>query len=93
MENSAKLKTGLDSIIDALGKLPATKLKRTAELNSLTDDLNNLNDSWQSKLDAQIPPMPESETIEEVPVKNEVVKSKSKSFYEEFKAAQTETNS
>lgn len=81
----------LDTFLQSLGSLPPAKLKRTAELSSLTESYNSLNSTWSSKLD-----MMQSEyEVQEFPditkpESQSPFKSTSKDFYALIKQAQTE---
>lgn len=87
LENVSDLMNGeLDKTIAALGGLPAVKVKRTAELNSTAQVLNDLSENLNAKLDA-LTPVPDAE----IPEENMLTKPNAKSFYQSLKDSERET--
>ncbi|MGI8495591.1 MAG: hypothetical protein ACR2L1_09815, partial [Pyrinomonadaceae bacterium] len=86
---SAALNPGLDKVIESLGNLPATKVKRTAELNSLAESVGSLNGNLEMNLES-ISSAAETET-ENIKMLTPA-KTNSKTFYQSIKEAQSEEN-
>lgn len=82
-----QLNPGLDKIIESLGNLPATKIKRTAELSSLAESVGSLNGSLEASLES-LGSIAESETenIEMTIPAN----TNAKTFSQRIKTAQSE---
>ena len=77
----------LDKTLTALADLPAAKVKRTAALNVIVENLDNLNGKLGGKLESLNPVPDEAEVIE--PTVSD--KTKAGSFYETLKKAERET--
>lgn len=87
LENVNDLVNGeLDKTIAALGELPAVKVKRTTEINSTAQVLNDLSESLNAKLDALNPAL-----NAEIPSENMPTKPNPKSFYQSLKDSERET--
>ncbi len=86
---SVVLNAELDKIIESIGNLPATKIKRTTELNSIAENINLLNDDLELKLDS----LDRTETVEIETIETTApVKANTKTFYESLKQSQSEQN-
>lgn len=81
-----QINSDLDETMSALGELPATKLKRTAALNSTAEILDGLDGNLKDKLES-LNSAPDAETA----VGNAVpARTKAKSFHETLKQAERE---
>ena len=79
-----QINADLDQTLAALGELPATKVKRTASLNSTAENFDILISNLNAKFEA-LNSLPDLE----MPFEN-TIPPKAKSFYETLKKAETE---
>ncbi len=84
-DSSGDATSELDATLASLGKLPATKAAKTAELKVLAEGLDNLHGTLQSRLESL---NFQTETLPEIAETAPVVKPKPTSFYETLKKSE-----
>lgn len=88
---ASTMSSQLDTILQSLGKLPPVKLKRTAELNSLTDSYKILTNAWDLRLATMQAAVEDNEFADITKPENQISPSPAfKDFAAQIKQAQTE---